>query len=345
MQRLLTTLVLATTAALGQAQQTVNTDFESGTLGWVGPAGGGGMTGVLPTAGNGGGAGFRTIFNNFFVTFFNDTNAAYLGDYSQFDSVTLSIDVKVNLIEFFFSPVPRPWLVELRNYDLAQGGYPWTSVWFKWADISEATHGDWTTFSVTIDDPTATALPAGWRGYGAEDPVTFEPQLPAGVTFADVLAGVDEVAFTTGEPGFFFGFTDFDLVLDNIKIETTGGPFSDLGNGLAGADGTPQMFGDSTLLGGDSTLIGLSNAAPNSVAFLGVGTANVNLPFFGGTLVPSGDAAILPLVTDNDGFLPYTFDWPAGLAPGADLFWQYWVVDPSGPEGLTASNALVCTTP
>lgn len=345
MQRLLPIFVLATTAALGQAQQTVNTDFESGTLGWTGPLGPGGATGVQPGIGNGGGAGFQTIFNNFLVTFANGANSAYTGDYSQFDTVTLSVDVKVNLIEFFFSPVPRPWLVELRDYDLAQGGYPWTSVWFKFADISEATHGDWTTFSVTIDDPTASALPSGWRGYGADDPVTFEPILPAGVTFADVLAGVDEVAFTTGEPGFFFGFTDFDLVLDNIKIETTGGPFSDLGSGLAGSGGVPQMFGDGSLAGNSPTLIGLSNAAPNTVAFLGVGSVNVNVPFFGGNLIPSGDVAILPLATNNVGFLPYSFSWPDGLAPGADLFWQYWVVDASGPEGLTASNALVCTTP
>ncbi len=331
--------------ALGQAQQTVNTDFESGALGWNAPAGPGGTSGVLPGVGNGGGAGLKTVFNNFFVTFFNGVNAAYIGDYSQFDSVTLSVDVKVDLIQFFGQDVSRPWLIELRNYDLAQGGYPWTSVWFKFADISAANHGDWTTFSVTIDDPTSAVLPAGWRGYGADDPVTFEPILPAGVTFADVLAGIDEVALTTGEPGFFFGFTDFDMVLDNIRIETTGGPFSDLGSSLPGATGAPQMFGDGTLVGNSPTLIGLSNAAPNAVAFLGVGSTNLSVPFFGGNLVPSGDVAILPLATNNVGFLPYTFQWPTGVTPGADLFWQYWVVDPSGPEGLTASNALVCTTP
>jgi hypothetical protein len=35
-------------------------------------------------------------------------------------------------------------------------------------------------------------------------PVTFELTLPAGVTFADVLAGVDEFAVTGAVPGFFF---------------------------------------------------------------------------------------------------------------------------------------------
>ena len=74
------------------------------------------------------------------------------------------------------------------------------------------------TLGVTIDDPTATALPAGWGGYGAEDPVTFEPVLPAGRTFASVLASVDEIRFTTYEPGYFFGFTNFDLRFDNIVV-------------------------------------------------------------------------------------------------------------------------------
>lgn len=42
--------------------------------------------------------------------------------------------------------------------------------------------------------------------------------LPEGATFATVLAGVDEFHMTTIEPGFAFGFTIFDLRVDNVSV-------------------------------------------------------------------------------------------------------------------------------
>ncbi|MHC4263069.1 MAG: hypothetical protein ACYSWX_11140 [Planctomycetota bacterium] len=335
----------ALTAVAPAAQQTVNVDFESGTLGWVGPFGSTGSSGITPSGGNGGGAGYRVDFSDFVITVRNSSNPAFQGDFSIFDTVTLSTDLKVDQVDFFFSPVSRPWLIELRDYDLAQGGYPWTSVWYKFADVSVATHGSWNTFSVTIDDPSSTSLPAGWRGYGAEDPSTFEPILPAGVTFADVIAGVDEIVYTTGEPGFFFGQSDFDLTLDNIRVSTTGGPWSDLGSGLAGANGEPKLFGTGTLEVGSQATLGLIGAAPGATAFLAVGSQRVDLPFFGGTLVPNGDVTIITNQVDASGTAPFGLLWPGGLASGTDLYWQYWVLDPTGPAGLSASNGLQSTTP
>ena len=49
---------------------------------------------------------------------------------------------------------------------------------------------------------------------------------------------VDAITFTTLEPGYFFGFTDFDLRLDNITIERTAAAPADLnGDGVVdGAD-------------------------------------------------------------------------------------------------------------
>lgn len=200
------------------------TTFENGPEGWEGPQGPGGMTVIDPTGGNPD-ANFHTTFNNFGITFFNNTNPDFVMDYTQFTEITLSVDVKVNQIGTFF-PVGRPWLVELRDYDNVSTGLPWVSVWYKFADISAAANPDWTTFSVTIDDPLSTTLPAGWGGYGDEDPNTFEPILPADRTFTDVLAGIDEIAFTTLEPGFFFSFDDYDVRLDNIGIQAIPEPTS-----------------------------------------------------------------------------------------------------------------------
>lgn len=198
------------------AGDTTNTDFSSGTNGWSGPSGIGGATTIQGSGGNDG-AYMRTQFNDFGITFRNNTNADYLGDYTTAEMVTISIDVQVDYLNFFGQDVSRPWLVELRDFDGAQGGYPYNSVWFLFDNISQANNSDWMTYSVSFD-PNAIAIPGGWGGYGAEDPNTFEPTLPDGVSFSDVLSGVDEMVFTTLQPGFFFSFTDHTVGIDNISI-------------------------------------------------------------------------------------------------------------------------------
>ena len=128
----------------------------------------------------------HTVFNNFGIEFRNTTSPDFVADYTRFDTVTISIDLKVDSIEFFGSPSSTPWVLDLRSSALAQGGYPWTSVWyeFDWVDANQ--YGEWTTLTVTIPDTSATDLPPGWGGYGDETPLA-EPILPPGVTFTDVL--------------------------------------------------------------------------------------------------------------------------------------------------------------
>jgi len=211
--------ISALPALAGGASTTVTTDFSNGAEGWTGPAGPGGTTGIEPSGGNGGEY-MRTVFNNFGISFENNTNADFLGDYTTADEITISMDIQVEYLNFFGQDVSRPWLVELRDFDGATGGYPYNSVWFLFDNISASNNGDWSTYSVTFD-PNATDLPGGWGGYGAEDPDTFEPTLPDGVSFSDVLSGVDEIAFTTYQPGFFFGFTDHTIGIDNLSITRT----------------------------------------------------------------------------------------------------------------------------
>jgi len=128
----------------------------------------------------------------------------------------ISIAVRVESLTFFGQDVSRPWLVELRDTDSAHDGFLWSSVWFTFDEISQASTGGWTTFSVTFD-PNSTELPDGWGGFGNSD--DFDgPSLPDGITFRDVLADVDMLAFTTLQPGLFFGFTDHTVGIDNISI-------------------------------------------------------------------------------------------------------------------------------
>jgi hypothetical protein len=188
--------------------------FDTGLEGWTGPPGS-----VIDPAGGNPGANWHAIFQNFGIQFsaFDVNNPDFATDYTQWPSVTLSVDVKVNSIDVFGSEGERPWVVELRDYDNPPDGYPYVAVWHEFAWVGAAPN--WITWSVTIDDTSATALPPGWSGYGAETGLG-EPILPADRTFTSVLAGIDEIAFSTLEPGWFFIEAVFDLQLDNISITT-----------------------------------------------------------------------------------------------------------------------------
>ncbi|MCA9275137.1 MAG: hypothetical protein KDA29_03845 [Phycisphaerales bacterium] len=220
MKHLITIVALSAGTALAGTTTTV--DFEDGMAhGWEGPQGIGGSSFIDPTYGNGGGAGLRTQFNNFGIDFYNNTNSDFLGDYTQYESVTVSVDLRIDQIGFTGLGISRPFALELRSFDLASDGYPWASAYLLFDWYGAHSFDGYITLSTTFD-PNATDLPIGWGGFGGpEDPDTFEPQLPPGVTFADLLSDVDEIAITTILPGYFFTFDDYDVTLDNISITRT----------------------------------------------------------------------------------------------------------------------------
>ena len=173
-----------------------------------------------PTGGNPGAQlHWDDFIDNFGMSLRTDTNPAFLGDLSRYGQAEMGVDVLVNYIAFFGSPVTREWVLELRDYDNVPPGYPYVSVWYVIDTLPTNSEDGWVRFSVQFDT-TQTELPEGWGGYGAEDPNTFEPVLPDNRTFADVLASVDEVLFTTYVPGYFYGFTNFNLQVDNITVRS-----------------------------------------------------------------------------------------------------------------------------
>jgi hypothetical protein len=202
-------LLLLATAAHAAAPTSTVVDFSNGTEGWVGNG-----SKVRQLIGHDAPA-YHTRLENFGITYATSTNTAFLGDYTQSPSVTLGLDINAYSITYFGAEVSRNMVVELRDYDSASGGMPYTSVWFDLGTI-QAGEG-WKHLSVTIADTSATALPEGWGGYGAEND-QYEPILPPGMSFADVLSGVDEIAFTTYVPGWMYGFTIFDMAVDNLAI-------------------------------------------------------------------------------------------------------------------------------
>lgn len=218
-------LLLAAGAAHADPGQTL-VDFSNGTGGWEGvnpwePIPGQG-TWIDPSMGNTAPA-LHTVNPDTFTLTWTNTTTAVTGNYAGAGSVTIGLDVRANSIINLFTgaEVSRDLVVELRDYDNTSGGLPWTSVWFNLGTIAAGL--GWQHLSVTIADTTSAALPAGWHGYGAETELG-EPILPAGTSFADVLSGVDEIAFTTAVPGWFFGFTYFDVALDNIGVSVVPEP-------------------------------------------------------------------------------------------------------------------------
>jgi hypothetical protein len=121
-------------------------------------------------------------------------------------------------------------------------------------------------------------------------------------------------------------------------------PWKDLGLGLAGVHGVPELAGGGPLTAGSATSLLLSDALASAPAFFVVGASAVNLPLFGGTLVPSPHM-VKPVVTDASGAAALAgVPWPSG-ASGGQIYAQAWILDPAAPAGVAASNALAGLAP
>lgn len=116
-------------------------------------------------------------------------------------------------------------------------------------------------------------------------------------------------------------------------------PWTDLGQGLAGAGGVaPVLTASGPLTGGSLLDVAVSGAAPLRPSWLVVGLTALEAPFKGGVLVPAADV-VSPVTTSAAGTVTLGFTWPEGVA-GVETFWQVWVDDDAGVVGFAASNAL-----
>lgn len=135
---------------------------------------------------------------------------------------------------------------------------------------------------------------------------------------------------------------------ETLPILQPPGTWTDLGHGLAGTHGVPQLAGAGELHAGTPWDVTLAGALEGAAAFLVVGFAALDAPFRGGLLVPDPGPPgfIVPLACDGAGALWLHGEWPATLPSGGSLVLaQFWVVDPAGPQGLSASNALAADVP
>jgi hypothetical protein len=182
------------------------TTFSSGDEGWTGNAEVDGAVGTPAP-------GFHSLVESFGLSWRNESNPNFIGDYTASPSLTISLDVLTNSITFLGSEVTRGLFVKLTDVgdplDFADN----VTVYYKLGTLSADIAG-WQHLSVTIDNTSSSALPGGWGGVDGDGNLT----LPSGRTFADVLANVGQIEFTTFEPDFFYGFTDFDVIGDNFTV-------------------------------------------------------------------------------------------------------------------------------
>jgi len=198
-------LALAAAGTAGAASAATTT-FSNGDEGWIGNAEVDASIGAPAP-------GFHSLVENFGLTWRNSTNPDFIGDYTATLDLTISLDVLTNSISFAGTEVSRGMFVWLTDIGDPADFTDDVSLVYQLGTLSSDL-GDWQHLAVTIADTRAVALPTGWIGVDGDG----NTALPAGRSFSDVLAHVGEITFSTYEPGYFYGFTDFDVVGDNFTV-------------------------------------------------------------------------------------------------------------------------------
>ena len=159
-----------------------------------------------------------------------DVSNPLIGDLTRHGGdLRVQVDVKVTALRNFWgNPIPPsyfPLTLQLVDIGDPNDFEDDASVFLVGGGLPTEGAG-WQTRTFTIADMTSLTLPPGWGGAGDEDPVTFEPILPAGRTYADVLASVDEVRLTTFVPGYFYGVNFWEVGFDNVRVSRVPAPAS-----------------------------------------------------------------------------------------------------------------------
>ncbi|MCA8968679.1 MAG: hypothetical protein KDC95_02805 [Planctomycetes bacterium] len=108
------------------------------------------------------------------------------------------------------------------------------------------------------------------------------------------------------------------------------------------ATGVPVLSGTGTLAPNTAFSFDISNAAPNTGGLLIIGATRLDLPFFGGILVPF-PLQTLSFLTNANGAQNLAGTVPASAPGNLDFYMQAWIIDATGPQGFTATNGVRAT--
>ncbi|MFO1078300.1 MAG: right-handed parallel beta-helix repeat-containing protein [Planctomycetota bacterium] len=170
-------------------------------------------------------------------------------------------------------------------------------------------------------------------------------------TDASGNAGIDVVLASPVPPGFAVSATATAVASASTSefcafVPVTGSPqqWGDLGYGLAGTAGVPLLTGTGGLTASSTVTWALSNARASSLSLFVLGFSQARLPLMGGTLVPSPDALVVSL-TSSAGAASLALPLAVALPTGLELSVQVCILDPAGPFGWAAANAIAAIAP
>lgn len=136
------------------------------------------------------------------------------------------------------------------------------------------------------------------------------------------------------------------LRFDEIQVGATPPVWQDIGNGLAGSTGVPDLVGSGVPAPGNHVNFTLSGSQASAPIGTVAGFSTLNVPLLGGVLVPQPDLFTAGvLTTDALGSVSMGGIWPPGVAGGTRVYVQVWTLDPGAPLGASASNALRAVVP
>ena len=213
------------------AVQTFLEDFEDGDNPY-------GLTLGIPQAetieSSGGNPG-RWLRNNVLDTFIPRLTARvppFSGDFVARGARSIRLDAQTLAASF---GVPgRPFTLVLTTYN-GQPNNPNAYDYVYTSDgLAPQVGQGWRSYAYPIPSRFSGELPAGWTGGYSGDPENLRP----GVVWQDILSDVDEVAVWWGSPAFFYIGQQFDLGVDNVRIDylrrTEGAATGALAVGTAG---------------------------------------------------------------------------------------------------------------
>jgi hypothetical protein len=163
------------------------------------------------------------------------------------------------------------------------------------------------------------------------------------------LPGTVEIDTAMNLMGVALGDVDKDGALDAVVaaggsahlelLPGTYGPWTGLGQGLAGTAGIPRQRALGMNASGAPYEFRVDDALPFGDAWWVLGLADLSAGFKGGTLVPTPDVIVGPLPLDADGSFAFGGSGPV-LPPGLELWYQWWVPDTGAVKNFAATNGV-----
>lgn len=120
----------------------------------------------------------------------------------------------------------------------------------------------------------------------------------------------------------------------------SGDDWINIGVGVLGTEGVPQMLAQGAASPGQTVSFSLQEALAGAPAVLIVGLSEFDKPFKSGTLVPHPDWLSPIVFVGTGGSVTLAGTWPAGVPAGTPFWFQWWLADPAAPLGWAGTSGV-----